>query len=144
MAMALDIPVADFFKLLGHDGGEIVYPMLAEPWCRAGIHPQEAIDVVWKLYRSATPFEYQPQSINFPDEALRPRNVLFREGNVERFMARANGGVGVIECVTRNHTGHAVAFGHGYIFDPDGHEYDWHGLEERGLQPIRLWRIEAR
>lgn len=27
MAMALDIPVADFFKLLGHDGGEIVYSL---------------------------------------------------------------------------------------------------------------------
>jgi len=142
--MALDIHVEEFFKLVGHDGGEVLYPQYPDPWRRAGIHPQEAIDAAWQLGKACTPFDRQPQAINFPEEALNPRNVEFPGGTEDRFLRRGVHGVGVIECVTRRSTGHAVAFDHGNIYDPDGSEYVWGELDDRGLQPIRLWRITER
>lgn len=144
-AMALDIPITEFFSLVGHNGGKIIDPNLPDPVARAGIHLQEAIDVAWGLGYSVTPIELFPTAITTPGQE--PRVVLFPGvlGNWGRFVRHLNEGRGVIECVGR-HCGHAVAFEKGRIYDPDGGEFDYsrEACESRGLITVRLWRMERR
>jgi len=41
--MVLDIPVADLFGLVGHDGSEIAFPALPDPMARRGRHAGRVI-----------------------------------------------------------------------------------------------------
>jgi len=144
-AMALDIPVAQFFDLVGHDGSEILYPELPEPVCRRGIHVQEAIEVAWTLGYSSTPFELFPQSRTSPGG---PTHVVkFPTGNWDRFSSQIGCRKGVIECVTQIGNGHAVAFLENVIYDPASPIlYPWSrdAMEQRGLITRSLWCLEAR
>lgn len=60
-AMVMDEPVQDLIMRIGHDGGEIVFPDLPEPVCRAGFAIQEIIDAALKMGWSVTPIEAMPQ-----------------------------------------------------------------------------------
>ncbi len=40
-AMVLGVKVEQFIKWIGHDGSEIMWPGMPEPYCRRGFHPQE-------------------------------------------------------------------------------------------------------
>jgi len=142
--MALDIPVAQFFDLIGHDGSELLYPELPEPACRRGVHVQEAIEAAWTLGFSSTPFELFPQSrtsLGGPTHA-----VVFPAGNWERFLPFLRR-KGVIECVTTSGHGHAVAFHDSVIYDPASPIlYPWsrEAMERRGLFTRTLWCLESR
>ena len=54
-AMALDIPVANLIEHLGHDGGSIVFPDLAEPANRRGHSIYELIQAALALGYAVTP-----------------------------------------------------------------------------------------
>jgi hypothetical protein len=135
--MAVDLPVAEFIAHIGHDGSEIVLPGEPDPICRAGFHPQEAVEVAWEAGFTSTPFEFAPKAINRLGD--QPRRV-FTKTNVIWLL----GATGVLECVTRYGTGHAVCFDDEHILDPDGHEYPFADLGVHSLRPLRLWRIERR
>ena len=60
--------------------------------------------------------------------------VAYPDDNWARFTRVIQHSRGVIEGVGR-HCGHAVAYEHGRIFDPDGHEYDY---SPRSLPASRL------
>lgn len=67
-AMVMDEPVQDLIARIGHDGGEIVFPNLPEPMCRAGFASQEIIDASLRAGWSMTPIEARPQCTpNGPD-----------------------------------------------------------------------------
>lgn len=134
--MALGITTQRFYDFAGHDGSEVVLPDYPEPICRAGFHPQEAVVVAWKLGFSCTPFEVQPMSLNV--HGTSPRAIPWPRDLFDDLLH----GNGVIECATREHTGHAVAFSMGMIFDPHGHKYT--DLRTMGLRPMILWRVEPR
>lgn len=144
-AMALDLSVEDLMKLIGHDGGRIVFADLPEPMRRRGFHYQECIEAALKVGRSATPIELFPAIAPSSGRHL-PFQVRFEvEGNWERFKRHIHESVGVLEGRGRNCL-HAVAYDHGRIYDPDGREYDFsrEACEARHLYVFRLWRIDVR
>jgi hypothetical protein len=61
--MATCIPVDEFIEDVGHDGSEIIYPDLDEPYCRRSFHIQEMINVcmlrnIGVIAIEATPVSY--------------------------------------------------------------------------------------
>ena len=117
-AMAIDIPTADFFGIVGHDGSQIVFPTLPDPMSRRGLHIQECINACLALGYTVTPVELFPVI-----RATPPRDeeivVLFggdESANWQRFEHTIQNSAGVLEGVGRQ-CHHAVAYDHGTIFD---------------------------
>jgi len=144
-AMVLDISVAEFFGLVGHDGSQIAFPTLPDPMARRGLHIQECIAACLRLGYAVTPVELFP--------VIQPTTpgennilVLFGEdesANWERFGQTIRTSTGVLEGVGRRCL-HAVAYDHGTIFDPDGDQYVYSrpACESRGFHLRRAWRVD--
>ena len=140
-AMALDIPLADVLHDVGHDGREIVWPNLPEPLCRRGFHPQELIDICLARGYAVTRIELAPAMATVPNG---PELRLFADKRAwQRFVQVIRNSLGVIEGVCLR-SGHAVAYDHGRIFDPEGREYDYspEACERRGFYTQHLWRVD--
>jgi len=144
-AMVLDIPVADLFGLVGHDGSEIAFPALPDPMARRGLHIQECINASVKLGYAVTPVELFPV-IRATTPSAEEIVVFFGDdglANWQRFEQTIRGSAGV-----RDGTGrqcfHAVAYDDGTIFDPDGDEYTYSraACESRIFHPRRAWRVD--
>ncbi len=143
-AMVLDISVADFFGLVGHNGSQIAFPSLPDPIARRGLHIQECINTCLKLGYSVTPVELFPV---IRATLLEENNIVVLFGddesaNWQRFEHTIQNSIGVLEgsgyqCL------HAVAYDHGTIFDPDGCEYIYSrtACESRGFVARRAWRV---
>ena len=140
-AMVLDRSLDDLFLRLGHDGGEIIWPTLPEPLCRRGFHVQELINVCLSLGYAATRIELMPCAT--PDEFEHVREVLPEDIAWARFTAAVRNSCGVMEGQGFR-CGHAVAYDHGHIFDPDGGEYAYsrEACEQRHFFTRHLWRID--
>ena len=144
-AMALDIPVADFFGFVGHDGSDKAFPMLPDPMARRGLHIQECINASLKLGYAVTPVELFPVIRATPPSA--EEIVVFFGGdesaNWQRFEQTIRGSTGVLEGKGRQ-CFHAVAYDCGTIFDPDGDEYPYSraACESRTFHPRRAWRVD--
>ena len=144
-AMVLDIPVADFFGLVGHDGSEKAFPMLPDPMARRGLHIQECINACLKLRYSVTPVEL------FPVIGATPPHeqnfvVLFGDdenANWRRFEQVIQTSAGVLEGIGRRCL-HAVAYDRGMIFDPDGCQYPYSrtACEARGFVTRCAWQVK--
>lgn len=147
-AMAMDIPVEQFFRIAGHDGGEIIFPGLPEPQRRRGFHIYEAVWVAIQLGYSATPLELLPVII--PSRlavgttstaiAYTPFGV---EENHSVFASLIASSRGVLEGMTARENWHAVAYDAGIILDPDGPVYSYtkDECEKRGFYHSRLWQV---
>ncbi|REJ65604.1 MAG: hypothetical protein DWQ31_16830 [Planctomycetota bacterium] len=150
-AMALDIPVAEFFDLVGHDGIEKCFPALAEPMCRRGLHVQECIAVCLGLGYAVTPVELFPVIQATPNQnqtSHHGRTVVVTFGksetdNWQRFTSLIRSSVGVIQGAGRR-CQHAVAYDHGTIFDPDGQQYLYsrEACEARSFFTRTAWRVD--
>jgi len=145
-AMVLDIPVADFFGIVGHDGSQKAFPTLPDPMSRRGLHIQECITACLKLGYAVTPVELFPViQATLPDE----NNIVVLFGddesaNWQRFEQTIQGSTGVIDGVGRQCL-HAVAFNHGTIFDPDGCEYPYShtACQSHDFITRCAWRIDS-
>lgn len=149
-AMALDIPVAEVFRIVGHDGSEVVFPELPEPIGRRGLHLQECLDVCRQRGFAATPVELFPmiRPTLMPGHKPGP-DVVVRFGqtddaNWQRFTQLIRTTSGVIEGIGRRSM-HAVAYRQGQIFDPEGDQYDYSrtACEERDFFTRTAWRIDC-
>ena len=143
--MALDISVADFFGLVGHDGSQIAFPTLSDPMSRRGVHIQECINACLALDYSVTPVELFPV-IRATPPCDKKIVVLFGDdesANWRRFEHTIKTSAGVLEGAGRR-CHHAVAFEHGTIFDPDGDRYSYShpACISRGFHPRRAWRVD--
>ena len=76
-AMVLDLPLADIFDEIGHDGSQIVWPDLPEPMCRRGFHPQELIHLCLNHGYAATRVELYSRPVLIGRQR-RPRGRLPR------------------------------------------------------------------
>ena len=144
-AMALDVPLAEVLYLLGHDGSAIQWPNLPEPLCRRGFHPQELLYVCLARGCAATRFELAPALT--PGYGSREFRILSEARSWLLFRSLIQHSRGVIEGVAEGEgqrCGHAVAYDHGRIFDPDGAEYPYSrdACEARGFFTQNLWRID--
>lgn len=156
-AMALDVAVDYLMTVIGHDGSAIQFVGLPEPGCRRGHHIQECIEVCLRRGFSVTPVELFPAIRPTPQPLPPPGTsgsltihcdhpVMFGDtwnGNWSRFVHHLETSRGVITGQGRA-TGHAVAYDHGRIYDPDGREYDYsrEACEARGFFTQYLWRLD--
>ena len=144
-AMALGITVEEFIELVGHDGSEILFPDLKEPWCRRGFHVQEAIYQARNLKWTVTPWELFPQVAATGSNETR---VIFPWGGEavvwRLFHEYTHVFRGVIEVRTGSGGHHAVAFAGGYAFDPSGCVFQAIDSEFliRHYYPYKLWLME--
>jgi hypothetical protein len=130
---------------IGHDGSKVVHPSIVGVKQFVGHHPQECITVALTLGYAATPVELFPIGNNtgLPTHEHR---IYFGDdrGNWMRFMNHIRNSRGVLFGTTTSGQGHAVAYDHNTIFDPDGHEYAYTqtACEQRGLITTGLYRID--
>jgi hypothetical protein len=116
-AIALDVPVAEVIKRIGHDGSEVAFRGQREPNCRRGFHIQECIEVALSLGIAVTPVEAFPR--HAPAFDVNPVVISFPQGNEARFRRTIEESRGVI--TGRGlYTQHAVAYGYRVIYDPGG------------------------
>lgn len=116
-AMVLDIPVQEVFKAIGHDGSEIIWPMLSDPHCRRSFHIQEMIDLCWEHNKLVVMFEARP--CNAPYPGFDPIDVPMKFAPEERFKKLIQH-PGVFTGYVNGGVGHAVAWDGSQIFDPRG------------------------
>jgi hypothetical protein len=140
-AMALDMPVADLLRAIGHDGSKIAFPGLPEPACRRCFHIQELIQVCLARGFAVTPIELFP--CLQPTDAGPHKTVLYPDNNWRRFETAVQTSRGVIHG-TGVRFGHTVAYDHGRIFDPKGRVYDYSRLvcEAHHFYTRCAWRID--
>lgn len=119
-AMVLDMPVLEVLEKIGHDGSEIVWPMLSNPHNRRSFHIQEMIDLCWDLGKLVVMFQTKP--CNSPYPHIEPINVPMKFTPEERFKKLIHY-PGVFTGVTNEGVGHAVAWDGRMIFDPKGKVY---------------------
>jgi hypothetical protein len=136
-AMAVGDTVRHMMDIIGHDGSEIIFPELEDPQCRRGHHVQECIRAAMHLGCYSTPIELLPAI------ASRGCAQVFQLPDcMELFDNKIRTSRGVLECTGRRFD-HAVAFGYGTIYDPDGHSFSYSReiCEARNLYPYKLWII---
>ena len=138
LAMALDMSVESVIDEIGHDGSDIIFPLLNEPKCRRGYHSQELIKQAWQHGFAMTPIELFPETLSM-DQTIR-RRVWTEEECWERFTTVVGSTRGILEgrgmsCL------HAVYNHYGTIYDPDGYEYEYsqEECERRQFYASRLW-----
>ncbi len=127
-SMALDISLRRFFDIVGHDGGEIIFPGNLPPTDRRGHLSQECVRAAWSLGKTATQFD---PATNIDGPCGRSR--IIRLLDFTDFLHAERGVV-----IGTTPTWHAVAFERGVFYDPD--------LEQPSktllLEPKRLWVIK--
>lgn len=139
-AMALDIEVGDAINFIGHDGGDVIFPELAEPRCRRGFHSQELVELAMQAGVYPTPFQVLP-SISSECGEFSYTMYPYTTPRFEILYDLVESTRGVLEgkCATCHH---AVAYDHGKVFDPDGREFPYSAVNCRdlgGFYGKQLW-----
>lgn len=119
--MVLGFGIDHMVRMIGHDGSEILYPLLPEPHNRKSFHIQELISVAWDLDWRVTPFEPHPMATH-DDSGLCNRLVEFQGGNYERMHKLLADYSGVLTGLSKQGSHHAVAWDclEGRIYNPSG------------------------
>lgn len=140
LAMTLDIPVEDVVAEAGHDGGEIIFPLLKEPACRKGFHLQELVRIAWRHGFAMTPVELFPRIM--ATDHSKTHKVWDQTECKARFMGIINSTCGILEGYGKL-CHHAVYNRYGQIFDPDPgipvYEFSFANCERRKFYASQLW-----
>ncbi|KKN04907.1 hypothetical protein LCGC14_1092740 [marine sediment metagenome] len=123
-AMVLDLTNEELIKLIGHDGGDIVFPGMPEPSKRQGFHIQEIIDIAVKLGYSVMAIEVMPASTTDGENNF----DIKIEDHHKRLMGHMNDHTGIITGRGRRWP-HAVAWDGEKVFDPVGKIYDFDDIK---------------
>lgn len=131
-AIVLERPVQEIIQLLGHDGSEVVWPHLPEPYCRRSFHIQELIYACYNLGYSV--IEYQKIARHAPEFGKK----IFETDFSSIFKT-------IIECSTTK----GVLTGVGLAGIP--HAIAWSGADQKGYdslpwskERLKHWfRVEA-
>lgn len=121
-AMCLEHKVEHLLTWLDHDGSEIIWPYLPEPYCRRGFHIQEMILIAHVLGFTCTPFEALPLSC--PVGAKKPYEVQMGETPNDRMIKLLTDNWGVLTGIGKSGKPHAVAWDGFKIHDPNYSIYD--------------------
>ncbi len=138
-SMALGIPIAEFIRLLGHDGSGQPYKNNS---FHIGFHKQECIDICLYLgfacteiqcYYGSKPFEGAIESI--PVYPLKDCESRFKH-----YLRKTQRGV--ITGLGKRF-GHAVAWDGKFIYDPrcPGTIYQFEDANEHHFKPQTLWML---
>lgn len=118
-AIVLDIEIKEIFKLIGHDGSEIIWPDYQDPYKRRSFHVQELILVAFNLGFNITPFEQLPLQLPSPLSEQYYNSMPDRDLTKIMF-----GKKGVITGTSKTNSRHAVAWNGFKIYDPNHSIYD--------------------
>ncbi len=123
-AMVLDIDRSELIKLIGHNGGKIVFAEMPEPANRQGFHIQEIVDIAVVHGYSVMAIEVLPCSTtdgknNFDINIINPE---------KRLLEHMKGNPGIITGRGRRWQ-HAVAWDGEKVFDPIGHIYNFDDIK---------------
>lgn len=133
--MALGVTVEFVVDSLGHDGSEVVWPALPEPYCRRAFHIQELVFLAWQLGYTATPFEACPTSQGRAD--VEPIVLQMRTTPHERMSLVMESQPGVMVGETLQGQPHAVAWDGVDCHDPNGTTYGPQGFRLRSFWAIK-------
>jgi hypothetical protein len=140
LAMTLDTPVSELIRELGHDGGEVIFPLLKEPQCWRGFHSQEIIRIAFKRGFAMTPIELF-SSILATDHS-KTHKVWGETYSRAFFMGVVNSTFGILEGHGTT-CQHAVYNRYGTLYDPDPsgtvYPFSFQDCEAQGFYPSRLW-----
>lgn len=115
-SMAIGIDLEKIYALIGHRGDEIVFPDLAEPYCRRSFHIQEMIDVCLVHDYMVTPIERTPISEAKGQTYAVPQNDKRMQFYITNY-------TGVLIGQGKAGTPHAVAWNGLEVLDPNGTSY---------------------
>jgi hypothetical protein len=131
VAMVMRVTPKEVFDFLGHDGSQIVWPCLAEPFCRRSFHLEEMLEfcldrlvypTVLNVDTSYAPMDGLPDFLPYP--------------NQDRILNHLSDHDAVL-IGERDGNRHAVAWDQNMILDPEGLQYD---LSEFTVETIMLVR----
>jgi hypothetical protein len=130
-AMCLDILPIDIYKIVGHDGSEILWPDLDEPYRRRSFHIDEMVDVCITMAYSPVLIEREPvyAPLGVSDERLfKPYTVSDAKSRWMKYLKYHDA---VLLGHTKNGKPHAVAWCHSdrMIYDPEGFKYPESGFD---------------
>ncbi len=122
--------------MMGHDGSEILWPEMTEPYCRRSFHIQELIGVADTLGYACTPFEACP--CIRPEGASKSYDLVTMGKRIARMDAIMSFTKGVCIGYTKGGQPHAVAWSGDSVYDPCGAIYK---REEFMLESF--WKIKS-
>jgi hypothetical protein len=122
-AMALNTPLQKLIEELGHDGSQIVFPDLPEPYCRRAFHIQEFIKPCHDRGFAMVVVEVCPVLAGSRNHCYE----LFGEDRFYWFLAHYNG---VVVGMINGHM-HACAWDQKDCYDPAGYK---HGFENYAIR----------
>ena len=114
-AMAMNKPVVEIFKAIGHDGSEILFPALEEPQNRRAFHIAECIRAAYMAGYAVTQFEVHP--ILSPDGIHTVDFEIIPPFKMTSFGVATGRPLGKF-------LRHAVAFEGTTAYDPNGKQFD--------------------
>ncbi|MEA1999814.1 MAG: hypothetical protein U9N61_10915 [Euryarchaeota archaeon] len=115
-AMVLNKPVAKVIEDIGHDGSKIIFPEEPEPFCRRSFHIQELTDICMLRNIAVIPIECSPVS----EACGHKYNIPVHSKRLDYYLVNYNG---VLTGIGSSGKPHAVAWGSGKVFDPNGTTY---------------------
>jgi len=118
-AMCLDISLEEVFEFLGHDGSEILWPELGDPFRRQSFHPQEMFDLCLQHLVIPVTIEYSPTVVVDGTSYC----TMSVESCQERFQDFLQNHTGVLGGTGQTGTPHAVAWDKSKCIDPRGDSY---------------------
>jgi len=134
VATVLQVSVSTLVKDVGHDGSDIVFPGLIEPFCRRSFHIQEMMDCCELREFSLVGFEALP--VSAASGYFYELPIQDPEARIKRLMKNR---VGVLTGRNLQGLRHAVAWDGQLILDPaTGERYslDYFNLEV-------FWRLQS-
>lgn len=137
-AMVLDVNRESLMALVGHDGGEIVFPDQPEPMKRQGFHIQEIIDVAVELGWWVMPIEVMPSSTT---DGVNNFDIKI-DNYHDRLMRHMANRPGIITGISRK-MHHAVAWDGAEIYDPVGKVYSFDDIKMGVQVYYRFGKIKS-
>jgi len=131
LAIALDVPVANIIKEVGHDGSEIIWSKLEDPHRRRGFHVQEMQIVALNHYYVMSYFEFAPCSA--PSLTEMPYTISGMGDVIVELMMKYTG---VILGYGKAKIAHAVAWDGAQCYDPNGTIYPIQDFEPTTFLPL--------
>ncbi len=128
-AMCLDVLPIQIYEFVGHDGSEILWPHLEEPYCRRSFHIDEMIDCCMSMTYMPVCIERDPEYAPVGVEGLfKPFTGTAASQRWLRYLKYHDA---VLLGHTKNGKPHAVAWSHREykVFDPEGFKYPEHEFE---------------
>lgn len=118
--MIFDVSVLDLLKEIGHDGSEIIFPHLPDPYRRRAFHVQEMVEPCLRRNLPMVPLEATPL-LGVSDGSIHP--IELPGGNLPRLIRCMQQYRGILLGDWPNGP-HAVAWDKEKVYDPNGLIYD--------------------